>query len=82
MGIYAIWVTAISTVVIAAFTGINLWLISKIKSRDEDFRLNIILSSLISAAGTIDLNTLKRRIELFNEGQPEIEKLFRSNKGG
>jgi hypothetical protein len=41
METYAIWVTAISTGVIAIFTVINFWLILTIKSRDNEFRQQV-----------------------------------------
>ena len=41
METYAICVSAIATVVIAAFTGINFWLILTIKSKDNEFRQQV-----------------------------------------
>jgi len=82
ISIIAICFSAAATVVIALYAIANYKLASKIRSRDEEFRHAVILSSLISAAGTIDVNTLKRRIALFEAGKPEIDKLFRFNEGG
>ena len=80
--VIATCVSAAATIVIAYHTVINHRIVLKIQSRDEEFRHAVILSSLISAAGTIDVNTLRRRIDLFKAGRPEVEKLFRFNEGG
>jgi len=57
--IYAIWVSAIATVVIAGFTIGNFWLVSKIKTRDDEFRQQVSdLYQGIVISNMIDPNNL------------------------
>ena len=73
----ATWISGISTLIIAIFTGVNILLIFKIKSKDDEFRQQvsdlyhaIIITNLMSPErGSSDTN-LKAQIELFKMHRP------------
>lgn len=75
----------IATCFIAIFTGISIWLVLKIKSRDDDFRQQvsdlykaIIISNLISSFKLDDTSDgserLREAIELFTREYQKIGK--------
>ena len=73
--LFAIWVTAVATGVIAWYAWANHRIVSKIQSRDDEFRQEvkdlyqaIAVANLISAHGSVGAySTMEGRIEKFNE---------------
>ena len=81
--IYAIWISAIATGVIAISTALNLWLISKIKSSDDEFHQRvsdlyeaIVISNFMTPEANMEKGgTLEGTIRIFKEyykGKTEI----------
>ena len=67
--IYAIWISAIATGVIAISTVLNLWVISKIKSRDDEFRQQVsdLYKAIVVSNLLIPTSSIRDGIRRFNK---------------
>ena len=71
--VYAIWITAIATGLIAISAFINFWLVSKIKTKDDIFRQElsdlykaIVVSNLVSTGKYYGSKEWNETVKTFN----------------